>query len=158
MSRSAALLLAAALCSAPVASFAQTLPQAYAGTGEMLKSSESGTRSTLMATLYARLFDLRDRQNRKQVQIDLSRHIYRVHIDRLKVLFPDAVSEDALLAASLKETGYGTSAQHEQEALVTVYRELTGVNGSLRAMRDIVAEIVFVEQRIARHAGKGAAL
>lgn len=151
----ASLLLAAALCSAPAASFAQTLPQAYAGTGELLKTSAAGTRSALMATLYERLFDLRDRRNRKQVQIDASRLIYRVHMDRLKVLSPDSMSEEDILQAALKETGYGTPALGaEQEALVSVYRELTGVNGSLRAMRDILMEIVFVEQRIARHAAK----
>lgn len=156
MSRLAAapLLIAAVLCALPAASFAQTLPQAYAGTGELLKTSAAGTRSALMAALYERLFDLRDRRNRKQVQIDASRLIYRVHMDRLKVLSPD-MSEDDILQAALKETGYGMPALGaEQEALVSVYRELTGVNGSLRAMRDILMEIVFVEQRIARHAAK----
>lgn len=140
---------------APLSSFGQTLPHAAVVAGEMIKTSAAESRNALMATLYERLFDLRDRKNRKQIQIDASRLVYRVHMDRLKVLSPDSMSEEDILQAALKETGYNVPALGaEQEALVSAYRDLTGVNGSLRAMRDIINEIIFVEQRIARHTPK----
>lgn len=148
-----AVLLAAAVCAAPGPSFGLPLPQSFAVAGEMVKASKEKSQDAVLAALYQRLFDLRDKKNGKQIQIDLARNLYRIYMERLKVLSPGKTEEEILQAALNNDTQSST-VWMEQEHLVNAHRELNGINGFLRAMRDIDMEIAFVEQRIVQHAAK----
>ena len=131
---------------------AQSLPQAFADAGSVLRASSAERQNSVLATLYQRLFALRDQKNRKQIQILSAQNIYRIYVDCLKETSPGAISEAEILLEAIRIERHDRSrAAIEQVKLAEAYQELQGINGLLRAMQDIDKEIAFVEDRLAEH-------
>ena len=108
----------------------------------------------VFATLYQRLFDLRDQKNKKQREVDVSQSRYRDAMNSLKAIYPRSSEASILETALGGMRGDDEKRYHQHQSLSIHYRELNGmdgVNGLLRDIRDIDGEIAFVQERIAQY-------